>query len=114
VTRDELITLLQQRRNNDVIVYVPVDSDDGGSYTFQVEGVDYDEVNDCIVLDAEALTPAQVTFAEAEDRRGFQVLVDNEPVGQPVTYDDFGWAGIDLAKALVVALAQVLDAEVAK
>lgn len=112
MTRDELIALLQQRRNNDVIVYVPCD--EAGSLTFQVEGVDYDETTDCILIDTEQLTPDEVTFAEADDRRGFIVHVNGEQVGEPVGYDGYGWSGIDATMKLVVELTKALGGTVVK
>ena len=57
MTRDELIALLQQRRENDVRVYVPIE--DGGAYVLQIEGVQYAsgdyECGDFIAIDTEIL-----------------------------------------------------------
>ena len=112
MTRDELIAKLQQRRNNDVIVYVPTEI--GGAFTFQVEDVDYDESIDCITIDTEPLTADEVTFTEATDRRGFAVHVNGEQVGEEITYDDFGWEGIDRTRKLVRQVAEALGGVMAK
>lgn len=57
MTRDELIALLQQRRNNDVRVYVPIEN--GGAYVLRIEGVQYVngdyERGDFIAIDTEII-----------------------------------------------------------
>jgi hypothetical protein len=64
------------------------------------------------VEELEALPDPVITMGKADDRRGFVVLIDGKPVGQPVTYDDFGWLGIDVARALVVAVVEAFGSEV--
>lgn len=112
MTRDELIAKLQRRRNNDVIVYVPTEAD--GSITLQIEDVDYDEIADCILIDTQLLMADEVSFVEASDRRGFAVHVNGEQVGEEITYDDFGWEGIDRARKLVRQVAEALGGVMAK
>jgi hypothetical protein len=64
------------------------------------------------VDELEALPDPVLTFGEADDRRGFVLFIDGVQVGEPVTYDDFGWSGIDLARSLVVAVAEAFGGEV--
>lgn len=53
-----------------------------------------------------------IVLGEADDRRGFVLFIDGAQVGEPVTYDDFGWGGINLAQTLILAVAKALGGEV--
>jgi hypothetical protein len=64
------------------------------------------------VEELEALPDPVITFGEADDRRGFVLFIDGVQVGKPVTYDDFGWGGIDLAQTLILAVAEAFGGEV--
>jgi hypothetical protein len=108
VTRDELIALLQERRNNDVRVYVPCEV--GGALVLPVSGVAYHEDTDFLAIETDEALADEVSFVDADDRRGFRVHVNGEPIGEEI----FGWVGIDRVRRLVAVLANALGAEVAK
>jgi hypothetical protein len=100
VTRDELIALLKEHRDNDV--RVATYAENGDADLINVTGVSYDEIVDCITIETEEVVSPLVSIVPTAD--GFAVLIEDEVLG---THRE-GTDALSLFVALVKALGGVV------